>query len=176
MLEIASALRVSPSWGTETRSTAAAVKMLARRSLAMSVEAAAHQRAILAIVRGWRPDLLEQVGVGPIVAVTVLRAWSHLGRIHSKAAFAMLAGAVPIPASSGQVTTRYRLNPYGDRQLNRALHTMVITRITCHQPTRDYIGRRTAEGKTSPEIKRCLERYIARDSTDYSDTGTPAMA
>ena len=35
----------------------------------------------------------------------------------------MLAGVAPIPANSGQVTTRYRLNRYGDRQLNNALHT-----------------------------------------------------
>ena len=76
---------------------------------------------------------------------------------------AMLAGVAPIPANSGQITTRYRLNPYGDRQLNRALHTVAVTRMACHQPTRDYRDRRTAEGKTSPEIKRCLKRYIARD-------------
>ena len=93
-----------------------------------------------------------------------------------EAAFAMLAGAAPIPANSGQVTTRYRLNPYGDRQLNRALHTMVITRITCHQPTRDYIARRTAEGKTGPEIKRCLKRYIARDLYRLLEHGRPTAA
>jgi hypothetical protein len=58
---------------------------------------------------------LEEFGVGPIVAATVLCAWSHPGRVHSEAAFAMLAGVAPIPANSGQVTTRYRLNRYGDR-------------------------------------------------------------
>jgi Transposase IS116/IS110/IS902 family len=74
-----------------------------------------------------------------------------------------LAGLAPIPANSGQVTTRYRLNRYGDRQLNNALHTVVQSRIQ-HQPaTRDYVARRTAEGKTGPEIKRCLVRYVARD-------------
>lgn len=176
MIKTAAALRISQSWDTETRSTAKALKALARRSLSMSAEAAEHQRAILAIVRAWRPDLLAQVGVGPIVAATVLCAWSHPGRVHSEAAFAMLAGVAPIPANSGQVTARYRLNPYGDRQLNRALHTMVITRITCHQPTRDYIARRTADGKTGPEIKRCLKRYIARDLYRLLEHGHPATA
>ena len=70
---------------------------------------AARQKAILAIIRSWRPDLLEEFGIGPIVAATVLCAWSHPGRIHSEAAFAMLAGVEPIPANSGQITTRYRL-------------------------------------------------------------------
>ncbi|WP_188834906.1 IS110 family transposase, partial [Nocardioides deserti] len=161
MIKTAAALRISPSWDTETKLTATTLKALARRSLSMTAEAAEHQRAILTIVRAWRPDLLAQVGVGPIVAATVLCAWSHPGRVHSEAAFAMLAGVAPIPANSGQIRTRHRLNRYGDRQLNRALHTMVTTRITCHQPTRDYIARRTAEGKTGPEIKRCLKRYIA---------------
>ncbi len=119
--------------------------------------------ASLEVIRSWRPDLLEEFGVGPIVAATVLCAWSHPGRIHSEAAFAMLAGVAPIPANSGQVTTRYRLNRYGDRQLNNALHTVVQSRIQYQPATRDYVTRRTAEGKTSREIKRCLARYVARD-------------
>jgi transposase len=75
----------------------------------------------------------------------------------------MLAGVAPIPANSGQVTTRYRLNRYGDRHLNTALHTVVQIRIQYQPATRDYVARRTAEGKTSREIKRCLARYVARD-------------
>lgn len=75
----------------------------------------------------------------------------------------MLAGVAPIPANSGQVTTRYRLNRHGDRQLNRALHTVVLSRQRYDQSTRDYTARRTAQGKTPREIKRCLKRYIARD-------------
>ena len=78
---------------------------------------------MVAIIRRWRPDLLEEFGVGPIVAATVLCAWSHPGRIHSEAAFAMLAGVAPIPANSGQVTTRYRLTRYGARDLYRLLET-----------------------------------------------------
>jgi transposase len=163
MLRTAAALRVHPSWDLETLTTVTALRSLARRARALSQEAAEHHKAILAIVRSWRPDLLAQPGIGPIVAATVLCAWSHPGRVHSEAAFAMLAGAAPIPANSGQVTTRYRLNRYGDRQLNRALHTIVLTRIRHHPATRAYLTRRTSEGKTNREIKRCLKRYIARD-------------
>jgi transposase len=136
---------------------------LARRALALNDEATRHEKALLANVRSWRPDLLTQLGVGPIVAATILCAWSHPGRIRSEAAFAMLAGAAPIPANSGQTTTRYRLNRYGDRQLNRALHTVVFSRLRYHPATQAYAKRRTAEGKTSRETKRCLKRYLARD-------------
>jgi hypothetical protein len=87
----------------------------------------------------------------------------------------MLAGVAPIPANSGQVTNRYRLNRNGDRQLNRALHTIVQSRIRYHAPTRDYVARRTTEGKTSREIKRCLSRYIARDLYRILESGPPRL-
>lgn len=73
----------------------------------------------------------------------------------------MLAGAAPIPASSGK-TIRDRLNRSGDRQLNRALHTVVLNRLPRDPDTRAYAERRRTEGKTDREIKRCLKRYIAR--------------
>jgi transposase len=163
MLKTAASLRIHPSWDVETTTTVTVLRSLARRARRLAVEATEHEKAIRTIVRSWRPDLLDELGIGPIVAATVLCAWSHAGRIHSEAAFAMLAGVAPIPANSGQVTTRHRLNRYGDRQLNRALHTIVLARIRYHQATRDYVARRTSEGKTTREIKRCLKRYIARD-------------
>ncbi len=107
------------------------------------------------------PELLDQPGVGVVSAARILNAWSHRGRVRSEAAFAMLAGVSPIPASSGQ-TVRHRLNRSGDRQLNRALHTIVLSRLQHHAETRDYAARRRAEGRTDREIKRCLKRFVAR--------------
>ena len=78
-------------------STIVALRTLARRAHAMQQEARELQKAILAIIRGWRPDLLEEFGVGPIVAATVLCAWSHPGRVHCEATFAMLAGVARSP-------------------------------------------------------------------------------
>ncbi len=174
MLNTAATLRVHSSWDVETTSRVVAPGTLARRAPAMLNEARELQKAMLAIIRSWRPDLLEEFGVGPIVAATVLCAWSHPGRVHSEAAFAMLAGVAPIPANSGQVTTRYRLNRYGDRNLNNALHTVVQSRIQYQQATREYVDRRTAEGKTSREIKRCLARYVARDLHRLLENGPTA--
>jgi len=155
------ALRLRVAWGVETCTVAVTARTLARRIRALEREAAEHQQAITRVVTAWRPDLLEQPGVGPIVAATVLCVWSHPGRVHSEAAFAMLAGTAPIPASSGQ-TVRYRLNRSGDRQLNRALHTVALVRLHYDPATHAYAARRRAEGKTSQEIRRCLKRYIAR--------------
>jgi transposase len=98
---------------------------------------------------------------GPIVAASILCAWPHPGRCPTDAAFAMLAGAAPIPASSGQ-RVRVRLNRSGDRHLNQALHLVVLTRLRYDPATRAYAQRRRAEGKTNREIRRCLVRYVAR--------------
>ncbi|WBC04618.1 IS110 family transposase [Micromonospora sp. WMMA1976] len=107
------------------------------------------------------PTLLDQPGIGPVTAAIALTAWSHPGRFRNEAAFASLAGVSPVPASSGRIT-RHRLNRGGDRTLNAALHTIAKTRQRCHQPTKDYINRRTTEGRTPAEITRSLKRYIAR--------------
>jgi transposase len=145
----------------ETAATAASLRALARRVQLLDVEIAEHTRAITTLVRAWRPDLLTPCGVGPIVAAIILCAWSHPGRCRSDAAFAMLGGAAPIPASSGQ-TVRVRLNRSGDRHLNQALHLIVLTRLRYDPATRAYAQRRRAEGKTNREIRRCLVRYVAR--------------
>jgi transposase len=163
MIATATRLRPGSSHGDVEEVTALTVlRDLARRIHALEAEAAGHEQAIRTIVRSWRPDLLELTGVGPIVAATVLTAWSHSGRCRDDAAFAMLAGAAPIPASSGK-TIRYRLNRSGDRQLNRALHTIALCRLQRDQRTRAYADRRRTEGKTDRDIKRCLKRYIARE-------------
>lgn len=105
--------------------------------------------------------LLNLFGVGPIVAATIIVAWSHPGRVRSEAAFAALAGVNPIPASSGN-TIRHRLNRGGDRRLNKALGVIVRTRLAMDPATREYHAKRTAEGLTSKEIQRVLKRYVAR--------------
>jgi transposase len=83
-------------------------------------------------------------------------------RVRSEPAFARLCGVAPIPASSG-MTTRHRLNRGGHRQANAALYRVVIVRMQHHEPTKAYVARRTAEGKTKSEIIRCLKRLLARE-------------
>jgi transposase len=154
-------LRQQTTWDVETAATAISLRALARRIQLLNAEIADHTSAITTLVRAWRPDLLSRTGVGPIVAAIVLSAWSHAGRCRTDAAFAMLGGAAPIPASSGQ-TVRVRLNRSGDRQLNQALHLVVLTRLRYDPATRAYAQRRRAQGKTNREIRRCLVRYVAR--------------
>lgn len=105
--------------------------------------------------------LLGLFGVGPVTAAHIIVAWGDPGRIRSEASFAALAGVNPIPASSGN-TTSHRLNRNGDRQLNKALTTIVLTRMTHDEQTRVYTARRLAQGRTVRYIRRALKRYVAR--------------
>ena len=105
------------------------------------------------LVSAVAPWLLEVPGVGPLSAAQVLVSWSHAGRSCSEAAFAALAGTSPIPASSGQVAC-YRLN--------RALPTILLVRLRTDPDTWVCMARRTAEGNSRRDAKRCLRRVIAR--------------
>lgn len=134
---------------------------LARAVLAAAADLDANRAQLLGLVADLAPGLTDHVGIGPVSAAQALVSFSHPGRIHSEAAFAALAGASPLQASSGR-TVRHRLNRGGDRALNRALHDIATTRMRHDPRTRAYLERRRAEGKTDREIRRCLKRYIAR--------------
>ena len=79
------------------------------------------------------------------VLAAASRQPGHPERLRSEAAWARLCGVAPIPASSGKVT-RWRLNPGGNREANHALWQIVITRMSAHPATRDYVARRAKEG------------------------------
>jgi transposase len=145
----------------ELRGTLIALRALARRVQALTAEEHELKREVQALVARLAPALLDEPGVGPVAAAHVLLSWSHRGRFRGEAAFARLAGTAPIPASSGLVH-RHRLDPGGDRQLNRALHAVIVSRRKNHAPTIAYIERKTREGKSTREAIRCLKRYLAR--------------
>jgi transposase len=149
-----------------------ALRSLARRIEAATAEADELEREIRQHVRALAPELLDEPGVGPIVAAQLIVTWSHKDRVRSEAAFARLAGVAPLPASSGQ-TIRHRLSRGGDRQLNRALHTVILHRRQHDPATCAYIARRVAEGKTPREATRILKRYLARHLYRVMQNATP---
>jgi transposase len=156
------ALRVLARHSPSERALRETLRSLARQIRLLDKEIRANERQLRAIVDSMMPVLLAEPGVGPISAAHLIVAWSHPGRYRSESAFASLAGVSPIEASSGRIT-RHRLNRFGDRKLNRALHTIVNWRMLHgHQPTQHYLTRRRAEQKSDNEIRRCLKRYTAR--------------
>jgi transposase len=132
-----------------------------RRLKELVREAAALERELLLLVRGQQPRLLALPGVGPLTAAKLIAEIAGIERFRSQAKLARIAGVAPIPASSGN-RTRFRLDRGGNRQLNAALHRIAVTQLRCHQPAKDYVARRLAEGKTKREALRCLKRHLVR--------------
>ena len=175
LLKRCSRLRRSSSAGADELATRLVLRSLARRIEAATLEAAELERELLGHLRALAPALLDEPGVGPIVAAQLIVAWSHPGRVRSEAAFARLAGVAPLPASSGK-TTRHRLSRGGDRQLNRALHTVVLHRRQHDPATKDYIAKRIAEGKSRRDATRLLKRYLARHLYRLLQNQEPLLA
>lgn len=147
---------------TPTAAAKHALRLLAHRALALRGEAKELRTHLQTLTATLTPALVELTGIGPDSAAALLiSAGDNPHRLRSEAAFAALCGTNPIPASSGK-TARHRLNRGGDRAANAALHRAVVTRMHWHEPTKAYLARRTAEGKSKPEIMRCLKRYLAR--------------
>jgi len=155
-------LRANPREPMEDRVRRQTLRSLAQRIRLLDKEIRANERQLRDLVEAVMPALLDEPGIGPVSAAHLIVAWSHPGRCRSEAAFAALAGVSPLEASSGRIT-RHRLNPFGDRSLNRALHTIVNWRmIHGHEPTQHYLVRRRGQQKSDNEIRRCLKRYTAR--------------
>ena len=126
--------------------------------MALAEEIALHDQHLARLTTATSPTLCEGFGVGAHTAAELLIIFGdNPDRIRSEAAFAKLCGACPIPASSGMTTGRHRLNRGGHRHANAALYRAVIVRMQFHQPTRDYVARRLAAGRTKRDIIRCLK-------------------
>jgi transposase len=163
LLATCAAFRIRPEDDSLPAMTRLALRELAQRVLHLDGQLADVTARLRRITTAIAPDLLAIKGVGPDVASTLLMtAGDNPERMTSEAAFAALCGSNPIPASSGK-TNRHRLNRGGDRNANAALWRIVVVRLSCDQRTRDYLERRTSEGKSKTEILRCLKRYLARE-------------
>jgi len=153
------------------------LRALARRCQHLDAEVAELDADLDELVRSAAPALVALFGFGTDTAgQLIVTAGDNPDRLRSDAAFSMLCGSSPQPAGSGKTNGRHRLNRGGDRQANAALYRVALVRMRWHQPTRDYVERRTKEGKSKPEIIRCLKRYIARQAYTALTSTQPAEA
>jgi transposase len=169
LLERCSHFRRSSSCPVDELATKLVLRTLARRIGAATAEAEQLEREILGHVRVLAPRLLDEPGVGPIVAADVIVAWSHPGRVRSEAAFARLAGVAPVPASSGQ-TIRHRLSRGGDRQLPAP-----CTRSSCNDVSTTLRRRTTSsdalpKARAAAKLPACSSATSPAASTDSYNT------
>jgi transposase len=163
LAEQAAGLRPRAGVGPVMFATKVSLQTLGRRVLSLDQEMERIDELLAELVQDVAPGLLAVYGVGVHTAALLLvAAGDNPQRLRSEAAWAHLCGVAPIEASSGKVT-RFRLDRGGDRQANHALWRIAITRMSNDPRTRAYVTRRTAQGRSKPEILRMLKRYIARE-------------
>ena len=181
LVSVCARLRAGRDLTDPVNAAKVALRALARRYQQLSDDIGDLDAYLDPLVASVAPTLVAALGVGTDVAGGLLvAAGDNPQRLTSDAAFAALCGVSPVEASSGK-TVRHRLNRGGNRDANRCLHTVALVRLRYHQPTRDYLARRMAEGKTRKEAIRCLKRYLARQLhrailTDLAQTRQPAAA
>jgi transposase len=163
LVATAARFRLAGEPGDVETATKVALRSVARRYQALSVEVSELDAQLDRLVAEAAPELVSLPAIGTDHAATLLIvAGDNPGRLGSEASFASLCGVSPVEASSGKVV-RHRLNRGGNRDANRALYLICIVRMRVDERTRRYVARRTAEGKSKKEIIRCLKRYVARE-------------
>ena len=147
-----------------TAVAASVLQRIAHRILALDAEIADLDQQRRALLDTFAPPSLRaRPGVGDWVAAQlIITVGDNPDRVRSEASFAALCGASCVEASTGN-TRRHRLNRGGDRQANRALYTIAMTRMRLDPRTRAYVAKRRSQGKNTKEIIRCLKRYLARE-------------
>ena len=155
-------LRVPSTAAEQERASALALRLCARRVHAADQEAQTLEREIRRLINQLAPALLHEPG-----------RRCDLRRPPAPRLVAPTDACAPRRPSPGSPAPR-RSRPAPAKQsatdstvaatarLNRALHTIVLTRRRNHPATIAYIERRTQEGKTTREAVRCLKRYLAR--------------
>ncbi|HET8914888.1 MAG TPA: IS110 family transposase [Propionibacteriaceae bacterium] len=139
------------------------LRRLAVRITELTSEITAADADLDRLTRQLAPRMRSRLGFGPeTTAQLLITAGDNLDRIGSEAALAGLCGVSPVQACSGK-SRYYRLNRGGDRQANRALHMIILSRLRHHQPTRAYLAGHSIDGKATPHLRRVLKRYLVRE-------------
>jgi transposase len=163
LVSVAARLRLGDGPTDVPTATKFALRWVARRYEALSAEIVELEAHLDRLVAQAAPELISLPGIGTENAATLLIvAGDNPKRLGSEASFASLCGVAPIEASSGKVV-RHRLNRGGNREAKRALYMICLARMRRDLRTKEYVARRTAEGKSKREIIRCLKRYLARE-------------
>lgn len=162
LVSTCAALRPSVDLADAVAATKVAMRRLARRLIHLRKEILDADVDLQAMLTQAAPELLDITGCGTDSAAQLLiTAGDNPERLRSEAAWSMLCGASPIPASSGR-TQRHRLNRGGDSHANRALYVIALNRMRVDPETREYAERRRAQGLSNRDIVRCVKRYLAR--------------
>ena len=107
--------------------------------------------------------ITEIHGCGMVTACAIMAEVITVKRFKDKHHFSMYAGIAPTPHSSGR-KHKMHTNPFGNRQLNRAIHTVALGQIAIKGDPKgkEYYQKKLKEGKTKLWALRCLKHQIAK--------------
>ncbi len=134
---------------------------LISRCREITVRANELEREISSLIKAHAPALLQIPGCAALTAAKILAETAQVDRFPTEGHFARYSGTAPVPASSG-VSHRHRFNRRGNRQLNAALHRIAVTQLRIHEPAKDYLAKKHAEGMSKTEAIRALKRHLSR--------------
>ena len=102
-------------------------------------------------------------GCGMVTACSIMAEVITVKRFKNKHHFSSYAGIAPTPHESGR-KHKVHTNPFGNRQLNRAIHTIALSQIAIKgDPTgKEYYQKKLKEGKTRLWAMRCLKHQLAK--------------
>ena len=103
--------------------------------------------------------LMGITGIGLIGAATIIAGTGSIDRFETEGHYARYCGTAPLDASSGR-NQHHRLNRWGNRALNRVLHTAIITQLGCRGDGYHYVNRRIQQGKTKTAAIRAAKRHL----------------
>lgn len=100
-------------------------------------------------------------GCGHLTACKIMAEIVSVGRFEGSDSLAKYAGIAPVHKGSGK-TNRVYTNPYGNRKLNQAIHTIALSQIGNKglPEARLYFEKKCSEGKSKLWAIRCLKRQI----------------
>jgi len=106
-------------------------------------------------------QLMTITGIGLVGAATIIANTGDINRFPTDGHYATYCGTAPLDASSGR-QQRHRLNRWGNRTLNRVIHTAIITQLQRRAEAHHHITRRLSQGSTKPEAIRTAKRHLTR--------------
>jgi transposase len=119
------------------------------------------RKKLAAAVRASGTTLTEVLGVGPVIAGTIIGDIDDLSRFPGRDHFASCNGTAPVEVSSGNRKI-HRLSLRGNRRINHAIHMAAITQIRHkHSNGRACYDKKLAEGKRRKEALRSLKRKVS---------------
>jgi transposase len=147
-----------------SRESSVAVRIcleLISRCREITVRANELEREITSLINIHAPALLAIPGCASLTAAKIVAETAQISRFPTEGHFARYSGTAPVPASSG-ASHRHRFNRRGNRQLNAALHRIAVTQLRMHEPAKDYLAKKHAEGMSKTEAIRALKRHLSR--------------